>query len=53
VFENSALFPFVLSFVGFAVIWLGILWQRREKQVTAALRSFLPVRVREFLENGR
>ena len=53
VFENSALFPFVLSFVGFAVIWLGILWQRREKQVTSALRSFLPVRVREFLENGR
>ena len=53
VFEDSALFPFVLSCVGFFVIWLGILWQRREKRITAALRSFLPVRVREFLENGR
>ena len=53
VFENSPFFPFALSLVGFAVIWTGILWQRREKQITAALRSFLPVQVREFLENGQ
>lgn len=51
VFEGSPFFPFALSLVGFAVIWTGILWQRREKQITAALRSFLPVRVGEFLEN--
>ena len=50
VFQNSALFPFVLSLVGFAVIWLGILWQRREKKITAVLRSFLPAQVRDFLE---
>ncbi len=50
VFSDSALFPFVLSIVGFFVIWLGIRWQRKEKQITAFLRSFLSPELRAFLE---
>ncbi len=52
VFSDSPGFPFVLSFFGFFVIWLGIRWQRKERQITAALRSFLPAEIRSFLERN-
>lgn len=50
VFRDSIVFPFVLTAIGFAVIWLGIVWQRREQEVTARLRGLLPVPLRELVE---
>lgn len=50
VFKDSIVFPFVLTAIGFAVIWLGIVWQRREQEVTARLRGLLPVPLRELVE---
>jgi hypothetical protein len=50
VFRDSLLFPFALSLIGLAIIWLGVLWQRREAQWSAGLRAFLPAPFRELLE---
>lgn len=50
VFKDSIVFPFVLTAIGFAVIWLGIVWQRREQELTARLRGLLPVPLRELVE---
>ena len=50
VFKDSLLFPFALSLIGLAIIWVGVLWQRREAELTARLRGFLPSAVRELLE---
>ncbi|MDR1996073.1 hypothetical protein [Azonexus sp.] len=50
VFQNSMMFPFVLSLIGFAIIGLGILWQRREQAITQRLRGLLPQTWREKLE---
>jgi hypothetical protein len=50
VFKDSIVFPFVLTGIGFAVIWLGIVWQRREQELTARLRSLLPAPLRELVE---
>ncbi len=30
VFKDSLVFPFALSLIGLAIIWLGVIWQRRE-----------------------
>ena len=50
VFNDSLLFPFALSLIGLAIIGLGVLWQRREAQLSAGLRSFLPAALRELIE---
>jgi hypothetical protein len=50
VFRDSLLFPFALSLIGLGIIWLGVLWQRREAQWSARLRGFLPEAFRELLE---
>ncbi len=50
VFEDSWVFPFVLTFIGLGIIWLGILWQKHEKIITERTRSFLPAAFRELLE---
>lgn len=50
VFENSMLFPFALSLIGFAIVAVGFLWQRVAKRVSTALRARLPKPVRELLE---
>lgn len=44
VFKDSLVFPFVLTLIGLGVIWLGILWQRREAVIALKLRGFLPCR---------
>jgi hypothetical protein len=51
VFEDSLLFPFVLTLIGLAVIFLGVQWQRHEAAITRGLRSLLPVELRELLES--
>jgi hypothetical protein len=51
VFEDSLLFPFALTLLGFAVIYLGLLWQRHEQRISVRLRAILPEDVRRLLEN--
>ena len=50
VFKNSMMFPFVLTIIGFGVIYLGIVWQRHEKTISSTLRGLLPLPVRELIE---
>jgi hypothetical protein len=49
-FRESLVFPFALSAIGLAIIWLGVLWQRHELRLAAQLRSFVPGPVRELIE---
>lgn len=51
VFAKSLGFPFVLSLGGFAIIGLGVLWQRNEGRISKRLRALLPHSFREFLES--
>lgn len=50
VFKDSMIFPLALSALGLAIIGLGILWQRREAEWSARLRSVLPAPLRELIE---
>lgn len=50
VFEDSWLFPIALSAIGLGIVYLGVLWQKYEQIVTKKLRSFLPIPLRELLE---
>jgi hypothetical protein len=50
VFKDSMLFPFVLTILGLAVIYLGILWQRHEEKISGELRRLLPVPLRDLME---
>jgi len=49
VFRNSWLFPIALSAIGLAIIYLGVLWQKNERNITQKVRSYLPVQLREYL----
>ena len=53
VFKDSLLFPFVLTFIGLGVIWMGILWQRNEKAIALKLRGFLPPPLRDLVDHRR
>jgi hypothetical protein len=46
VFKDSLAFPFVLMLIGLGVVWLGVLWQRNERQIIGAIESWLPPRLR-------
>ena len=50
VFRDSLIFPFALSALGLAIIFLGVLWQRREAAWSARLRNHLPTELRELIE---
>jgi hypothetical protein len=50
VFRDSLIFPFALSVLGLAIIWLGVLWQRREAALSARVRGWLPAPLRELIE---
>ncbi len=49
VFENSWLFPIVLTVIGLAIVYLGILWQKHEQHITNKTRRLLPARLKETL----
>ncbi len=51
VFQDSLLFPFVLTAIGGAVIYAGIVWQRHEDAIGARLRGMLPPLVRTLLDH--
>lgn len=50
VFKDSMMFPFVLTLIGFGVIYLGIIWQRHEEIISGKLQSLLPQPMRELME---
>tara|TARA_B100000809_G_C15136098_1_gene530640 strand:- start:3438 stop:4487 length:1050 start_codon:yes stop_codon:yes gene_type:complete len=51
VFEDSLIFPLVLCALGLGVIYLGLYWQKHEREWTQRLRVLLPVPLRELLVN--
>jgi hypothetical protein len=52
VFKDSMVFPFVLTLIGLGVIYLGILWQRHEQEISGTLRGMLPAALRELVERS-
>jgi len=50
VFKDSLIFPFALTAVGLAIIWLGVIWQRNESKWSVRLRALLPAPLRELIE---
>ena len=46
VFEDSLMFPFVLTLLGLGVVALGIWWQRHEVQINQRLRAWVPAGLR-------
>lgn len=52
-FKDSLIFPFVLSLIGLGIIWLGLLWQRHERQIQQQLQRHLPLAWRELLAQRR
>jgi len=53
VFRDSALFPVVLSFIGVAIIYLGIQYQRHSARVTRFVHRLVPAPVRGLLPQPR
>ncbi|MCP4470317.1 MAG: DUF2157 domain-containing protein [Gammaproteobacteria bacterium] len=51
VFEDSWLFPIALTAIGLLIIYLGVIWQKNEKALTEKARSFLPSKLKIFLES--
>lgn len=49
VFEDSLLFPVVLTLIGLGVIGLGLLYQKRRDTLSAGLRTRLPAALLRFL----
>ncbi|MCB1713780.1 MAG: DUF2157 domain-containing protein [Candidatus Competibacteraceae bacterium] len=52
VFQDSLLFPVVLSFIGLGIIGLGILWQKYQEQLGQTLRQLLPQRLQQVIAAG-
>jgi hypothetical protein len=48
-FKDSLLFPFVLTFIGLAVIGLGIKWQKYEGRIQQRMLGWLPREVGELV----
>jgi putative effector of murein hydrolase len=48
-FKDSLLFPFVLTFIGLAVIGLGIKWQKYEGRIQQRMLEWLPREVGELV----
>jgi hypothetical protein len=53
IFEDSLLFPFVLSAAGLAIIALGILYAKNRDRIEAAVVSAIPAGVRRLLPMER
>lgn len=49
VFKDSMIFPFALTAIGLGIVYLGIVWQRREAHITRALRARLPAPLQALL----
>lgn len=53
IFENSLLFPFVLSAIGLLIIYLGVLYQRNMGWIEKNIFKRIPSSIRDFLDNGK
>jgi hypothetical protein len=42
VFAESLLFPVVVTLIGLAVIWLGLVYQKRRERLSQVMRGWLP-----------
>lgn len=51
VFADSYFFPVALTIIGFMIIYIGILWQKHEANITHRIRSVLPNQLRELLQS--
>jgi len=49
-FKDSWGFPIALTLIGFAIIGIGIWWQKNEARLSQRLRSLLPHDMRELIE---
>jgi hypothetical protein len=49
-FKDSWSFPIALTLIGFAIIGIGIWWQKHEAQLSHRLRALLPRDMRELIE---
>jgi hypothetical protein len=49
-FRDSWSFPIALTLIGFAIIALGIWWQKHEAALSSRLRAMLPQELRELIE---
>jgi hypothetical protein len=50
VFQDSWLFPIVLTAIGLGIVFIGILWQKHEKAISQKSRLLLPVPLTELLK---
>jgi hypothetical protein len=50
-FQDSLLFPFVLTLIGFALIGAGMYWQKFENRFQQRLEQHLPAAFRRLLEH--
>lgn len=48
IFENNILFPFALTIIGLAIIYIGIQLQKNADRIEAALIKILPKKMRSF-----
>lgn len=48
IFRDSLAFPFILTCIGLAIIFLSLVWHKHEHQLTQRLRSVLPRALREL-----
>jgi hypothetical protein len=53
VFKDSLLFPFALSALSLAVIWLGIQYQRHQASIEAAIFSLVPAGLQRLAPKRR
>lgn len=51
VFKDSWLFPIALSAIGLGIIGAGIIWQKKEKRITAKIRNYLPQPLKELIDS--
>lgn len=49
IFRDSWLFPISLTAIGLGIIYLGVLWQKHERDITTRAQRFLPRPLRELL----
>lgn len=50
VFKESWLFPIALTAIGLGIVYLGLLWQRKEEALTNRVRSLLPSALKAFFD---
>ena len=53
VFQDSLLFPVVLSFFGLGIIWLGLIYNKNKEQIDLSINSKLSERLLKLLPPNR